>query len=157
MKRSKRLKISWGIWRTSRSAPSKIILDQQTQLGDLVEFARTNSPLYRQLYKHLPNLISDIEELPAVTKPELMADFDDWVTDPAVTRNNVEAFIADKTSVAKLFFCGINNRYPLDAPIFCLPFLGLRSGCVKCASHFELTHASESAKAITSTSSVICS
>jgi hypothetical protein len=30
-----------------------------------------------------------------VTKAELMRHFDDWVTDPAVTKQQVEAFIAD--------------------------------------------------------------
>ena len=38
-------------------------------------------------------------ELPPVTKQELMARFDDWVTDPAVTRAGVEAFVADPALV----------------------------------------------------------
>ena len=30
-----------------------------------------------------------------------MAHFDDWVTDPAVTRAGVDAFVADKTLVGQ--------------------------------------------------------
>jgi len=107
MKRSKRLKISWGIWHTSRRDPSKIIRDQQTRLAELVAFARTNSPLYRKLYDHRPSQINKLDELPMVTKPQLMVNFDDWVTDPAVTRNNVEAFVADKSRVGQPYL----NRY----------------------------------------------
>jgi phenylacetate-coenzyme A ligase PaaK-like adenylate-forming protein len=36
-----------------------------------------------------------------VTKPELMAHFDEWVTDPAITREGVEAFLADKTLIGQ--------------------------------------------------------
>jgi hypothetical protein len=39
--------------------------------------------------------------LPPVTKPELMAHFDDWVTDPRVTRTGVEQFVADLDNLGR--------------------------------------------------------
>ena len=38
-----------------------------------------------------------------VTKPELMSHFDDWVTDPAVTKTDVEAFLADPGNIGHDF------------------------------------------------------
>ena len=72
---------------------------QRARLADLVGFARERSPYYRRLYKGLPARIADVERLPVVTKPELMRNFDEWVTDPEVTRENLERFVADETLV----------------------------------------------------------
>jgi hypothetical protein len=36
-----------------------------------------------------------------------MAQFDDWVTDPTVTRTDVEAFVADPARLGQLY----HNRY----------------------------------------------
>ena len=40
---------------------------------------------------------------PPVTKPELMARFDDWVIDPSVTRAGVEQFVADLDNLGRDF------------------------------------------------------
>lgn len=42
-------------------------------------------------------------QLPIVTKPELMAHFEDWVTDPAIKRADVESFVADKSRIGTSF------------------------------------------------------
>ena len=42
-------------------------------------------------------------DLPPVTKPMLMQAFDDWVTDPAVTLQGVQAFIADPGRIGQDF------------------------------------------------------
>jgi phenylacetate-CoA ligase len=47
--------------------------------------------------------------LPPVTKSELMANFDRWVTDPAVTRTGGEAFLANKTMVENCYL----DRYAI--------------------------------------------
>ncbi|HET9647511.1 MAG TPA: phenylacetate--CoA ligase family protein [Microlunatus sp.] len=44
-----------------------------------------------------------LDMLAPVGKPELMARFDDWVTDPAVTRAGVEAFVAEPGNVGQDF------------------------------------------------------
>ncbi len=76
----------------------------------LLRLARERSPFYRNLYAHLPEEIADPEQLPFVTKPELMENFDDVVTDPAVKRLELEAFLADLTKIGdpylgKYFVC----------------------------------------------------
>ncbi len=41
--------------------------------------------------------------MPVVTKSELMSHFDEWMTDPAVTRAEVETFIADPDNIGRDF------------------------------------------------------
>ncbi|MEW6230838.1 MAG: phenylacetate--CoA ligase family protein [Chloroflexota bacterium] len=97
------LDFAWDIWRTSHGGQFAVAARQQSRLTDLIEFARRHSPFYRKLYHQLPVDTRDVRRLPPVTKPELMANFDDWVTDPAVTQAGVEAFVADKTLVGRLY------------------------------------------------------
>ncbi len=91
------------MWRAERGGPSALTTRQHRRLLDLVGFARKHSPWYQHLYHQLPPDINDLRLLPPVTKPELMAQFDDWLTDPAVTRSGVDAFIADKSLVGLLY------------------------------------------------------
>lgn len=95
--------LAWQVWWTGRAKPAVIRARQQTRLSDLIEFARAHSPVYGKLYGHLPSPVNDIRHLPPVTKKELMANFDEWVTDREVTRSGVEAFIADKTLVGDFY------------------------------------------------------
>ncbi len=97
------LSIAWDTWRTARGGPAALAACQQARLADLVAFARQCSPYYRHLYRDLPEQITDVGHLPPVTKSELMAHFDEWVTDPAVTRTGVEAFVADPARVGDLY------------------------------------------------------
>src|SRR6185369_2229388 len=87
----------WDSW-WQRNAPFLASTHAQSErLANLVAFARARSPFYRRTYAALPARVSDVEALPVVTKRELMASFDDWVTDPAVRKADVEAFLADRT------------------------------------------------------------
>ena len=80
------LSLAWDTWRTTRGGSANLAARQHARLADLVAFARQCSPYYRHLYRDLPEHITDIQCLPPVTKPELMAHFDEWVTDPAITQ-----------------------------------------------------------------------
>jgi phenylacetate-CoA ligase len=51
----------------------------------------------------VPERLSEIRQLPGVTKAELMPHFDDWVTDPSVTRVQIEVFLADPGNVGRDF------------------------------------------------------
>ncbi len=97
------LSIAWDAWRTTRGGPKALAARQQARLADLVAFARQRSPYYRDLYRDLPECITDIRCLPPVTKPELMAHFDDWVTDPDVTRASAETFAADPRQIGEFY------------------------------------------------------
>ncbi|SCE97280.1 Phenylacetate-coenzyme A ligase PaaK, adenylate-forming domain family [Micromonospora viridifaciens] len=76
---------------------------RQARLAELVAWARTHSPYYRHLYRGLPTDVSDLALLPVTDKPRLMAVFDDWVTDPAVTLAQARAFADDPARIGEPF------------------------------------------------------
>lgn len=87
--------------RAARDGPPAIVFRQEARLRAIVAHARANSPFYRDRWAGLPDTPS-LDQLPPVTKPELMARFDDWVTDPRVALRAVEAFIADPSRAGTL-------------------------------------------------------
>lgn len=91
--------IAWDSWKVTRGGISAIKARQQRRLTELVAFVRANSHYYADKYSHLPDHITDVRQLPPVMKPDLLRYFDDWVTDPEITRASVEAFVADKSLV----------------------------------------------------------
>lgn len=76
---------------------------QRTRLAEMVAFARTHSPYYRELYQDLPERVADVSMLPVTSKPALMARFDDWATDRAVTIEQARAFVDDPTMIGEQF------------------------------------------------------
>jgi phenylacetate-coenzyme A ligase PaaK-like adenylate-forming protein len=78
---------------------AEIVSLRQERLARLVGFAREKSPYYRKLYERLPARITDVRMLPPVAKGDLMESFDEWVTDPAVRRRDVEAFVSDPARI----------------------------------------------------------
>ncbi|KAB8189044.1 phenylacetate--CoA ligase family protein [Nonomuraea phyllanthi] len=83
---------------------------QRTRLTELVAWARARSPYYQHLYRDLPAGAADLALLPPTSKPELMAAFDDWVTDPAVTLAQARAFADDPARIGQPFA----GRYTLS-------------------------------------------
>ena len=83
------------LWRAQREGQAGLARRQESRLAALLRRARGESRFYRRLYQGLPADRVDLRDLPPVTKPELMAAFDDWVTDPGLTRDGLEAFVAD--------------------------------------------------------------
>lgn len=68
----------------------------QHRLRALVAFAREHAPFYRRRYRRVPHGDVSLRDLPVVRKPQLMAHFDEWVTDPAISRAGVERFMATR-------------------------------------------------------------
>jgi phenylacetate-CoA ligase len=93
----------WDILRAGRGRPEDTVSRQQVRLRRLIEYARSRSPYYRERYAALPRGAQDLSALPPVTKSGLMANFNGWATDPAVTREGAEAFIADPTRIGHLY------------------------------------------------------
>lgn len=87
---------TWDAWRAVRGDPSSLAGRQRDRLADLVAFAMARSPFYRKRYAHRSTPAPELRSLPPVTKRELMENFDEWVTDPDVTRDGVERFVADR-------------------------------------------------------------
>ena len=98
------LKIAWEAWRFRRGDGAAIARRQQARLQDLVRHARTASPYYRHLYRDLAPGPADLTSLPMVTKRDLMAHFDDWVTDPDITLESLKRdFLCDPTLAGALY------------------------------------------------------
>ncbi len=91
--------IAWDTWTATRGGMAAIKRRQQQRLDELVALVRTKSPYYNNKYLGLPEHITDVRQLPPVLKPDLVKFFDYWVTDRAVTKAGVEAFVADKSLI----------------------------------------------------------
>jgi phenylacetate-CoA ligase len=98
--RKKLLCSIYDIWRTGHRDQSAIVARQQARLEDLAIFARKHSLFYKNHYRDKGYLLP-------VTKHDLMANFDDWVTDPAVNITSIEVFLRDECHVGSLYL----NRY----------------------------------------------
>lgn len=66
---------------------------QTERLAKLVNYARQNSPYFKELYKDLGETFN-LEDLPITSKKDLMADYDRWPTDPEVTKEKVFEYLA---------------------------------------------------------------
>lgn len=76
-----------------------IAVRQRERFIDLLAFARRCSPYYRGLYAGLPAVVSTPSALPVTRKADLMARFDEVVTDRRVRREDVNRFIADPSQI----------------------------------------------------------
>lgn len=95
--------VAWDAWLAKRAGLPAIMERQQKRLTELVAYARQHSRYYAEKYRLLPDQIEGVQELPIVTKPELVAHFEDWVTDPAIKRADIESFVTDKSKIGVPF------------------------------------------------------
>lgn len=69
-----------GVW-TAWGGRKRIEARQLKRLRRLVEKARQDSPLFQKLYSGLrQSSLIELHEVPVTRKPDLMRDFDDWLT-----------------------------------------------------------------------------
>jgi len=67
----------WTVW----GGRKRIKATQLRNLRRLVEKARRDSPLFRRIYADLgPSSKVELRDLPVTRKPDLMREFDDWLT-----------------------------------------------------------------------------
>lgn len=97
------LSIARDAHRITRGAPELLAARQSERLNELVAFARAHSPFYAEKYRGLSETITDVRQLPPVTKPELMEHFDEVITDPAVRKADVQKHVADLGNLGKPF------------------------------------------------------
>ena len=93
----------WQVWWTRAAGRPAIEGVSEERFAALVRFARGHSPFYRDAYRSVPPLVLAPEMLPVVTKRALMERFDDWVTDPAIRRSGIDAFLADRTHIGERY------------------------------------------------------
>lgn len=75
---------------------------QKERLIDIVDHAREHSTFYKEKYAHLSDKPS-LSELPPVTKQELTARMQDWITDPEFSEEALVTFIRDMGTLGHLF------------------------------------------------------
>ena len=92
---------TWDIWWTRRAGLETIAARAAERTADLVAHARRHSPFYRAAWRGIASPTPPLASLPPVTKRELMAHFDDWVTDRRLHRRGVEAFLADRSHIGE--------------------------------------------------------
>jgi phenylacetate-CoA ligase len=84
-----------GLW-TAWGGRKRIEAKQLRNLRRLVEKARRDSPLFRRLYADLgPSSEVELRELPVTRKPDLMSEFDDWLTIRSLPLDRVRDHLAD--------------------------------------------------------------
>ncbi len=72
--------LAGGLW-TGWGGRKRIDAKQLSNLRRLVKTARRDSPLFRKLYADLrPTSEIQLRDLPVTRKPDLMREFDDWLT-----------------------------------------------------------------------------
>ena len=76
---------------------------QRTRLSAIVAYARAQSPYFRALYRDVPDPVEDLSALPVTHKKQLMAHYDEWVADRAVTIEKVRTFVSDPTVIGDRF------------------------------------------------------
>ena len=83
------------VWASSCLPGSVLMQRQAARLDALLGHAVRCSPLYRELAAGMDARALALNDFPVVTKRELMARFDDWVTDPALRLADLRRFVAD--------------------------------------------------------------
>lgn len=95
---------SWNLaldlWRAEQEGSIGLAHRQEARFQGLLAHARRFSRFYRRLYRYLPSEGIALQDLPVVSKSKLMPAFDEWVTDPGITRAGVEEFISDPSLLA---------------------------------------------------------
>ena len=89
-----------------KMSPEKQRETREKRLRELVAYARENSPYYRNLYRDLPASF-ELSDLPPVNKRDLMAHWDEWISDRNLKLQDVEAFMADKNNIGRK----LNGKY----------------------------------------------
>ena len=84
-----------GLW-TAWGGRKRIEATQIRNLRCLVEKVRRDSPLFRRLYADLrPSSEIELRDLPVTRKPDLMREFDDWLTIRSLPLDKARDHLAD--------------------------------------------------------------
>ena len=77
--------------------PKERVQLRKRRMFELLNFARANSPLYKELYKGIKGNFT-IKDLPTVSKDTLLSNYDSWSTDSAVTFADMSAHLETGSS-----------------------------------------------------------
>ncbi len=85
------------------ATPQGIAARQSARLARLLAGAQRDSRLYREGLKGRAPAAAGLGAWPVVTRGELQARFDEWVTDPRLKLDELRAFTADPSRIGTLF------------------------------------------------------
>lgn len=88
--------------RYKKYSPAKRLALQTERLRSLVGYARRNSPYFKDLYASLPDDYQ-LSDLPPTNKIEMMAHFDDWVTDRSIHLADINTFMQKLDNIGRSF------------------------------------------------------
>jgi phenylacetate-CoA ligase len=86
----------------SRASPADVASRRERRLHDLLESALHRSPRYRRLLRGRTTGPC-LQDLPIVSKAELMGSFDSWCSDPGIRLEAVRRFVADPANIGRSF------------------------------------------------------
>lgn len=87
--------VALDVLASGRATPSALAARQRSRLVALLNAAVRGSVLYRERLQGRAPSAWPLHALPKVSRGELMARFDDWVTDPELKLAELRAFTAD--------------------------------------------------------------
>lgn len=79
---------------------------QKQRLEEIVNYARNHSPYYQKLYEDVPESF-ELKDLPPTDKKTLMANWNEWISDPELTLESVMKFMEDKDNIGRK----LNGKY----------------------------------------------
>lgn len=95
--------VSLDMLASTRAPPQAFAARQRARLDRLLTLAVRDSTFYRSHLRASRPSADTLSALPPVTRQALMAAFDDWVTDPRLTLNELRAFVADPLLVGEAY------------------------------------------------------
>jgi phenylacetate-CoA ligase len=78
-----------------------ILAQQSRRLHGLLRHAKARSPLFRRLLEGLDPAGARLQDLPVTRKRDLMAHFDEWVTDPCLRLADLRRFLDDADRIGE--------------------------------------------------------
>jgi phenylacetate-CoA ligase len=88
---------------SGRATPDALAARQQARLTRLLDVAVQGSRVYRERLHGKSSGSMSLGTLPIVSRSELMARFDDWVTDPQLTLAQLRVFTADPQRIGETY------------------------------------------------------
>ncbi len=83
--------------------PKQVLALQQRRFRQILTYAAEHSPFYRRRFKGIDLRRCHPTDLPPLTKAEMMANFDELVTDRPIRKDDIARFLADLDNLGKLY------------------------------------------------------
>ncbi len=93
----------FSLLKASEATPEEIARIREKRFRKLLRTAVAKSPFYRDLYRGIDIETCKLEDLPTVTKQTMMDNYDDFVTDRKLKKDEIMRWIGDKSHVGQLY------------------------------------------------------